>query len=88
MSGNKQIQKFIYNYEGIISKEDMPDVWSIYKIEDDGKNTHISSLQDQLFHIRLHTSTIPADNFYCIEHGHLYNLLAEPRGIRHLAKLV
>ena len=57
MSDNKEIQKFIFNYEGIINKDDIEDVWSIYKIEDDGTNqNNLASLYDALFRITLHTS--------------------------------
>ena len=78
MSNNQEIKKFIFNYEGIINKEDIEDVWSIYKIEDNGTDRgKLTSLHDALFTSTLHLSPQASDNLYYVSHGPMYNLLQE-----------
>ena len=63
IESNKELKKYVFNYEGIINKEHLPDIWSVYRVEQarlnpsgDGYNfTNFMSLQDCLFsQIELH----------------------------------
>lgn len=89
MAGIPEIQKFIFNYEGIINRDDLEDVWSIYRIQDGPEQSdRLVSLFDSLFKIDLHAQKKSKDSFYSIKHGQMYKLLTGPRGIRHLARIV
>ena len=70
----------------------MQDIWSIYRLDDSVgaglKPTNLINLRDLLFRETIHLSDQASDSFYCIAHSHFYSLLAQPEGLRHLARLV
>ena len=102
IGGNHVLKQYIFNYQGIINKSDLDDIWSIYRIDDDDDDddgegrsagaalnpSNLISLRDLLFRETVHFAENAADSFYCIAHSHLYSLLAAPRGLRHLAKVL
>lgn len=89
INGNNTIKEYIFMYEGIINKDTLDDVWSIYRVEDEKVNSNnLMSLRDLLFRETVHLTDQQADSFYCVAHAHLYRLLIAPQGLRHLAKII
>jgi hypothetical protein len=83
----------VFKYEGIIDKEDLDDVWAIYKISANSDtiqnpSTQFLSLKEALFQCQL-KRTGPAAGHYAIDHGDFYKTITQgPNGLSNLAWLI
>ena len=84
---NNTLNQYVFSYEGIINKEELDDIWSIYKV-DHKEGSQYVSLYDALFTINLCIKSPKSQSFYEVTHGQLFQLLTGPDGLSNLASLI
>ena len=65
---NNNLNQFVFSYEGIINKDELDDIWSIYKV-DQREGPQYVSLHDALFTINLCVKSPKSQSFYEVTHG-------------------
>lgn len=102
ISTNTLLRQFVFKYEGVIDRDDLDDIWAIYRVaqqsasaSDQSPNRssfstacEYVSLKDSLFQTVL-WRTGSSTGHYQIEHGPFYKTITQDeQGLSHLAWLV